>query len=140
MTALSRLLVHRHDTKGRALITLVGEIDLASAPLIRDALARCLRDGVRTVAVDLSAVTFCDCTGVNAFLSGSRLFVAAGGSLRLHHPNSALTRLFALTGVTSLPGGRPRGALPPARLTAATAFPSPAADPVGAALPHPQGA
>jgi anti-anti-sigma factor len=96
------LRLYRHDTKSRALITLAGEIDVESAPLIRNALARCLRDGIRTIDVDLTTVTFCDCSGLNAFLGASRLTAAAGGSLRLHYPGPAVSRLLDLTGSESL--------------------------------------
>ncbi|WP_405639872.1 STAS domain-containing protein [Streptomyces sp. NBC_00019] len=56
----AQLNVYRHDRDTRALITLAGEIDLATAPLLRSALTACVHDGIRTVDVDLTAVTFCD--------------------------------------------------------------------------------
>ena len=46
-----RLDYYRRDTHGLALITLVGEIDQDSAPLLREALEGCLRDGMNTVSV-----------------------------------------------------------------------------------------
>jgi anti-anti-sigma factor len=92
----------RHDTKNRALIILTGEIDLQSAPLVRESLAQCLRDGIRAIDVDLTTVTFCDCSGLNAFLAASMLTKAAGGSLRLHYPSLAVARLFTLAGSQAL--------------------------------------
>ena len=65
--ALPQLTVHRRDRRTQALITLAGEIDLESAPLVRVSLERCLRDGIRAIDVDLTHVTFCDCSGLNAF-------------------------------------------------------------------------
>jgi anti-anti-sigma factor len=102
MIVLHALHANRHDTKNRALITLAGEIDMSTAPLVRESLARCLRDGIRTIDVDLTTVTFCDCSGLNAFLEASQLTTAAGGRLRLHHPSAAVSRLFALTGSAAL--------------------------------------
>jgi anti-anti-sigma factor len=96
------LTVRRHDMGTRALVALTGEIDLDSAPLVRAALSRCLRDGIRTIDVDVTTVTFCDCTGLNAFLQALLRTTAAGGSLRLHHPSPALARLVTLTGSGSL--------------------------------------
>jgi anti-sigma B factor antagonist len=98
MTDPHALLAYRLDTKNRALITFSGEIDLQSAPLVRQSLSECLRDGFRTIDVDLAAVTFCDCSGLNAFLTASQRTITAGGSLRLRHPSPAVTRLFTLTG------------------------------------------
>jgi anti-sigma B factor antagonist len=95
--------VHRHDTDDthRALITLSGEIDLDTAPAVREALSRCLRDGVQVIDVDLTAVSFCDCSGLNAFLGASEAAVAAGVLLRLHFPCPMLFRLLRLTGSAS---------------------------------------
>jgi anti-anti-sigma factor len=94
--------VYRHDTDNRALVTLTGEIDLKSAPLMHAALERCLHDGLRAIDVDLTAVTFCDCSGLNSFFYALLHTAAAGGSLQLHYPNPALERLVALTGYGSL--------------------------------------
>lgn len=94
--------VYRHDTDNRALATLTGEIDLKSAPLVHAALERCLHDGIRAIDVDLTAATFCDCSGLNAFLYALLHTAAAGGSLQLHYPSPALERLVALTGYGSL--------------------------------------
>ncbi|MCM2422749.1 STAS domain-containing protein [Streptomyces sp. RKAG293] len=102
MPVPSLLNVHRHDDGSRTLIAVAGDIDLDSAPLLRASLEQCLLDGIRTIDVDLSAVTFCDCTGLNLFLSARRRTAAAGGALCLHHPSEAVARLFALTGLTSL--------------------------------------
>ncbi|MEU5424916.1 STAS domain-containing protein [Streptomyces olivoreticuli] len=108
--------VYRHDRKNRALITLVGEIDLVSVPLVRETLERCLRDGIRTIDVDLTPVIFCDCSGLNAFLAAACRTAEVGGTLRLHYPPPLLVRLLALTGTASillaLPDGDMMSALP----------------------------
>jgi anti-sigma B factor antagonist len=96
--SLPQLTVHRHDRRKRALFTLAGEIDMTSAPLVRTALAQCLREGVHTLDIDLTAVTFCDCSGLNVFLYTAQRVTAAGGALRLHHPPSSLDLILCLTG------------------------------------------
>ncbi|MFF1705230.1 STAS domain-containing protein [Streptomyces sp. NPDC058252] len=95
---LPQLTVYRHDRKKRALVTLAGEIDLESAPLVRAALARCLSDGIRTIDVDLTPVTFCDCSGLNVFLQAAQKTAETGGTLRLHHPPPTLGLILDLTG------------------------------------------
>ncbi|MFF4534619.1 STAS domain-containing protein [Streptomyces aureus] len=90
--------VHRHDRGKRVLITLAGEIDLESAPLVSTALARCLSDGIRAIDIDLTHVTFCDCTGLNVFLHAAQQTTEAGGTLRLHHPPPVLGLILDLTG------------------------------------------
>ncbi|MFF7161250.1 STAS domain-containing protein [Streptomyces sp. NPDC008086] len=95
---LSQLNAHQHDQATRALVTLAGEIDLATAPLVRTALAACLRDGIRTTDVDLTAVTFCDAGGLNAFLTASGPATDAGTTLRPHYPPPTLARMIGITG------------------------------------------
>jgi anti-anti-sigma factor len=102
--AIPQLNVYRHDKENRALVTLAGEIDLETVPLVRESLERCLRDGISTIDVDLTTVTFCDCSGVGAFLYASQCTAAAGGSLRLHHPRPPLAWLFAVTGTGTFLG------------------------------------
>ncbi|MFJ4786879.1 STAS domain-containing protein [Streptomyces sp. NPDC088794] len=111
-----QLTVHRHDRRQRALITLAGEIDLTSAPLVRTALAQCLREGVRTIDVDLTATSFCDCSGLNVFLYAAQEVTAAGGTLRLHHPPPTLGLILCLTGSGFLLLGEEFG--PPASVLA----------------------
>ncbi|MGN9759166.1 STAS domain-containing protein [Streptomyces sp. SD31] len=109
---LSQLTVHRRDQRKQALITLSGEIDLESAPLVRESLERCLRDGIRTIDVDLTPVIFCDCSGLNAFLHAAQQTTVAGGTLRLHHPPTALARILDLTDCGFLLLGLPCDQLP----------------------------
>ncbi|WP_405848635.1 STAS domain-containing protein [Streptomyces sp. NBC_01518] len=109
---LPQLTVYRHDRCNRALITLTGEIDLESAPLVRAALARCLSDGIRIVDVDLTPVTFCDCSGLNTFLYAVQKTTEAGGILQLHHPPPTLERILDLTGSGLQLLGPPLGQLP----------------------------
>lgn len=99
---LHPLRVRRHDTKNRALLSLAGEIDMDTAPRLYESLAECLRDGIRTIDVDLAAVAFCDCSGLNVFLAAALHTAEAGGSLRLRHPSPAVVRLFVLTGSEAL--------------------------------------
>lgn len=108
-----QLTVYRRDRRNRALITLAGEIDRESAPLVRTSLARCLHDGIRTVDVDLTPVTFCDCSGLNVFLDAAQRTAEAGGTLRLHHPPPTLGRILDLTGCGFLLLGLPLGNLAP---------------------------
>ncbi|MEU9433894.1 STAS domain-containing protein [Streptomyces sp. NPDC048252] len=123
-----QLTVHRHVRRNRALITLSGEVDLDSAPLLCASLERCLRDGIHTVDVDLTSVRFCDCSGLNTFLRAAQQATVAGGALRLHHPPPTLARMLELTGCGFLLLGPPAGPLPsPPRGRSCRAHPRPAA-------------
>jgi anti-sigma B factor antagonist len=95
---LPQLHIYRHDSGFHALITLAGELDLVSAPPLRDVLARCLDDGIRKVDIDLGAMTFCDCSGLRVFLESSQHLTAVGGGLRLLHVPRIVHCLLDITG------------------------------------------
>lgn len=123
---LPPLTIYRHDRRKRALITLAGAIDLDTVPLVRASLERCLRDGIRTIDVDLTLVTFCDCSGLNAFLHASQRITAAGGrcdcTIRRGHWSSCSTSC----GCELLLLGVPFGQLsPPPGYTPVTTAPVP---------------
>ncbi|MFI2206943.1 STAS domain-containing protein [Streptomyces sp. NPDC020192] len=111
MTVVQRLDIHRRDRGERALVTLVGAIGPATAPLLRAALEQCLRDGVTGIDVDLATVGFCDSQGLDVFLTASQHADRAHAFVRLHHPCAQITRLLAVTGSASLlsevPGASP---------------------------------
>ncbi|MCX5125625.1 STAS domain-containing protein [Streptomyces sp. NBC_00347] len=97
---------------GRVLISPAGEIDVSTVHPLRASLDQCLRDGVRTVDVDLSAVTFCDCRCLGVLLSSWWRITAAGGTLTLHHPPPVLVRMIGITRSGYLLGDRPAPGLP----------------------------
>ncbi|AUG75367.1 hypothetical protein CFP65_0400 [Kitasatospora sp. MMS16-BH015] len=104
----------RRDGAHATVITLVGELDMATKARLLDTVGRCLETGASTIVVDLSSLTFCDVSGLNALLAASRSTVAAGGSLRLVNPSRSVTRLINLTGTGGvlLPGRGSSGEQP----------------------------
>jgi anti-anti-sigma factor len=76
-------------------IHIVGDLDMASAPHLRAALAGC--DG-QAVAVDLAGVTFIDSSGIHALERARR----EHRNLRIENPTDAVRRVFEIAGVTAL--------------------------------------
>lgn len=113
---LPRLNIYRHDRGGRALVTLAGVIDPATAPQVRAALEQCLRDGISLIDVDLTTVERCDDSGLRVFVDASQHAAEHHAFLLLHHPSPQTERLLMDTGFDRLlhamrPGGaRPRQA------------------------------
>lgn len=106
------LVVHSGIGTAGALLIVEGEIDVASADLLRGTLTRCLLDGFSVIDVDLAEVTFCDSSGLHVFLDISKAAAGVGGVLRLHKPSPMVARLFALTGTGALLLGSPAHAAP----------------------------
>lgn len=110
---LPQLNIYRHDRDRRALVTLAGAIDPATAPQVRAALERCLQDGITLIDVDLTTVDRCDSSGLRVFLDVSRHAAGTHASLRLHHPSPQTERLLTDTGSDLLlRATRPGGARP----------------------------
>lgn len=95
MNAMRTMTRYRCDD--RVTIFLEGEIDLATAPAVGTAVQGCVSRGVRNIVVDLTRLTFCDASGLNAFLTASLYVGAIGGQLRLRGPTPAVRRVFDLT-------------------------------------------
>ncbi|MCM2425115.1 STAS domain-containing protein [Streptomyces sp. RKAG337] len=87
---------------GQALITVAGVLDLDTAPAVNAAMEHCLHEGVRSIDVDLSELSFCDVSGLNAFLTAARQARAVGSTFQLHHPSPFVTRVFELAGTCFL--------------------------------------
>jgi len=102
MPVPQNLNIYRHDRGTHTTFTLAGEIDLDTAPPMRMMVGDALREGIRTIDIDLTALSFCDVSGVNAFLAVAARAAAVEGSLYLHHPRPTVIRLLVLTGTEFL--------------------------------------
>lgn len=84
-------------------ISLSGEVDLATAPALHDALEEIVvHQGNLSVRVDLTGVTFMDSTGLNSLVVGLRDLRERGGHLAITNPRPAIVRLFELTGLSAV--------------------------------------
>jgi anti-sigma B factor antagonist len=86
-------------SEGVATVTIEGELDLATAPVLDATLADVERNGTSTVLLDLAQVRFMDSTGLRSLLSARRRAEAAGRRLRLANPSPDVERVLDLTGV-----------------------------------------
>lgn len=82
-----------------ALLSVTGELDIATAPQLRATVGDLLGQGVRHVEVDLEACTFIDSTGMGALLWASHRLHAAGGDLVATHAHGATMRTLEISGV-----------------------------------------
>lgn len=77
-------------------VTLAGDIDIQTAPALRERLAS-LPQSARLVVVDLSAVEFLDSSGVGALVGAAAALRDAGGSLRLACPPPRVQKVFRIS-------------------------------------------
>jgi anti-sigma B factor antagonist len=84
------------DTPARVRIRLAGELDLATAPQLRQVLDAHARHG-QTMIIDLSDVEFIDSMGLAALVRARHRALARGAELKLVAPPAAVHRVFTLT-------------------------------------------
>jgi anti-anti-sigma factor len=83
----------------RAVVTVRGEVDLASAPSLKATLDPLVEPGTGLV-VDMSDVTFCDSSGLSVLVQCRELASDSGADpLRLVITRPSITRVFDVTGL-----------------------------------------
>lgn len=86
-----------------ALITLVGELDLATASQLYELFAELQREGgVIKVEVNLAGLTFMDSTGISTLIMEQKRLRASGGHLTVIDPPHNVVRIFQVSGVDKL--------------------------------------
>jgi anti-anti-sigma factor len=88
------------DDAGRVEMRLRGELDLATAPRLQQAVARlCATEGVHALTIDLSGLEFIDSIGLAAVAYASRLCERAVCALSLIRGPESVQHVFELTGL-----------------------------------------
>lgn len=80
-------------------ITVSGEIDIYTAPRLKECLLAVLDEGVEHVVVDLSAVTFIDSTALGVLIGGVRRINDSGGEMALIVAGRSVRRVLSITGL-----------------------------------------
>ncbi len=93
------LSINRVDRGGRTIMTLGGEIDVYTAPFVRERLDEAVREGRTNLVVDLTGVRFLDSTGLGVLVGRLKLTRSLGGSLRLVGTDARVLKVFAITGL-----------------------------------------
>jgi len=89
-----------YPSPATAWVAVSGEVDLATAEVLRDRLLDVLRDEAPTMLrVDLAAVTFLDCAGISALVAVHNAAVRTGRQMRVTHTQPIVRRVLDLTGL-----------------------------------------
>lgn len=81
------------------LVRLRGEIDLGTAPGLRERLFELLQPGVGLIVLDLSEVSFCDASGLGVLVGSHRRATRLGITLRLTALRPPIARLLHIHGL-----------------------------------------
>ena len=91
-----------NEVDGATIIAVGGEIDVYTAPKLRDKITELVADGVYDIIVDMEAVEFLDSTGLGVLVGGLKKVRAHDGSLQLVCNQDRLLKIFRITGLAKV--------------------------------------
>ena len=90
------------EVEGATIIAVGGEIDVYTAPRLRDKITELVADGVYTLIIDMEGVEFLDSTGLGVLVGGLKKVRAHDGSLQLICTQERLLKIFRITGLAKV--------------------------------------
>jgi anti-sigma B factor antagonist len=94
--------MHIDELGDAATLKLEGELDVATAPDLRDQVVRLVSEGRTHLVFDCAGLEFIDSTGLGVLIGARARCLAANGSVALAGTRPAMRRLLAVTGVDGL--------------------------------------
>ena len=85
------------DRGAWSVVAVTGELELGTAPRLRQQVVSLVGDGHRHIVIDLSGVEFVDSLGLGVLVSALKRIRAHEGELRVAGPVPRVRALFALT-------------------------------------------
>jgi anti-sigma B factor antagonist len=80
-------------------LEVAGEVDVYTAPGLRDRVSDLLDGGQHQLIIDLGGVEFLDSTGLGVLVAGLNRAREVGGSMSLVCPQERVLKLFRITGL-----------------------------------------
>ncbi|MBC8484335.1 MAG: STAS domain-containing protein [Actinobacteria bacterium] len=88
--------VHRYPRDTCVVLVVLGDLDLAGAPRLRQAVVSETATGIRHLVLDLTAVDFIDSTGLGVVVGALRRLRAHDAELSLVCPEPRIRRVFEM--------------------------------------------
>ena len=79
-----------------------GELDVYTAPRLRERLVELVNQGKRMIVIDLEGVEFLDSTGLGVLVGGLKRLRTNDGDLSLVCTQHRILRVFEITGLTKV--------------------------------------
>jgi anti-sigma B factor antagonist len=96
------LSLNTREQGGCTVIEVGGEIDVYTAPKLRESIFDLVNRGNYHLVVDMEEVEFLDSTGLGVLVGGLKRVRAHDGSLRLVCTQERLLKIFRITGLTKV--------------------------------------
>ncbi|MET8897111.1 STAS domain-containing protein [Streptomyces albogriseolus] len=92
----------RYTGKRTAVVVVTGDVDLHTAPVLREEALTAVGHGARHLVLDMAHVDFLDSTGLSTLIVLMHATQEAGGSLRVASVPERLVRMVTMTGISEL--------------------------------------
>lgn len=96
------LSLETRELDDRWVITVGGEIDVYTAPKLRDKLSELVTSGRHAIVVDMQNVDFLDSTGLGVLVGGLKKVREQNGSLEIVCSQERLLKIFRITGLAKV--------------------------------------
>ena len=83
-------------------LKLVGEVDVYTCSMLREAVNKAIEEGRHYIAVDVQAVDFMDSSGLGVIVGAHKRLKGHDGTLALVSPNKQMRRILSLTGLDQI--------------------------------------
>ena len=90
------------ESDGATVLTVRGEVDVYTAPKLREKLVELVAQGRHMIVVDLEAVDFLDSTGLGVLVGGLKRVRSHDGDLILVCTHQRILKVFEITGLTKV--------------------------------------
>ncbi|KRF14969.1 STAS domain-containing protein [Nocardioides sp. Soil796] len=90
------------EVDGATIVAVEGEIDVYTAPKLRDKITELVADGSHHLIIDMEGVEFLDSTGLGVLVGGLKKVRAHDGSLQLVCNQDRLLKIFRITGLAKV--------------------------------------
>src|SRR6266480_752711 len=87
---------------GASVVTLRGEIDVYTAPRLRQTLIDLVEGGATNIVVDMEKVDFLDSTGLGVLVGGLKRVKDKEGSMKLVATQDRILKIFDITGLAKV--------------------------------------
>jgi len=96
------LSLETRDEGDKTVVSVSGEIDVYTAPKLREQIVQLVEDGRYHLVVDMEQVEFLDSTGLGVLVGGLKRVRAHDGSLHLVCTQERILKIFRITGLTKV--------------------------------------
>jgi anti-sigma B factor antagonist len=96
------LSLETREVADRTVVTVGGEIDVYTAPKLRDKITELVNGGHHDLLIDMEKVEFLDSTGLGVLVGGLKKVRAEDGSMELICSQDRLLKIFRITGLAKV--------------------------------------